>query len=267
MWHGSSAGLAYKALNANSSSPVPEDIHSPETRSQKAWLECYKEIQTNSPCKQLIGIYLASLSGTGTVDRFLKLVVRVKDYRPGLDPRGATAAVKLLCQDLGGRRRQPLQARELLVDATARVAAGGGGVAHPMTKFGLRSQTIYKNLFGERRLPGRSVEVLLPQEVAKRRLAADRPRMSHPRKSSSSRLSEAAALQEHADSVHAAVKRVREGGEADGPLGVIQLPEPEAKKKRVMQEAAQAANTAMATGRALVPEHVPADAYVSPRIF
>ncbi|CAE7401950.1 unnamed protein product [Symbiodinium sp. CCMP2592] len=263
VWHGSSAGLAFAASKAEAS--CLESEHAPETRSQKAWLSCFKELERDTPCKRLVGIYLASLSGTGTVDRWLKEVVRVMDYRPNVDPRGAQAAVKLIVQDLGGRRRTPLQGRQMLVEAVAKTAHGGGNVAHPISKFGIQAQTLYKNLFGQRRLPGRSLDAKLPQEVARLRLVADRPRMTRARlgTAAADESSEKAALQAHADSVKAAVARVKEGGEAEGPLGVIQLPQPDPKRRRIMQEAAQSANmmyTSMVTGRALGTETMPPEA-------
>ena len=263
IWHGSSAGLAYAASKADVSRSRLE--HAPETRSQKAWLSCFKELERDTPCKRLVGIFLGSLSGTGTVDRWLKEVVRVMDYRPVVDPRGAQAAVKLIVQDLAGRRRTPLHGRQMLVEAVAKTAHGGGNVAHPISNFGIQAQTLYKNLFGQRRLPGRSLEPKLPQEVASLRLAADRPRMTRSRlgPAAANQSSEKAALQLHSDSVKAAVERVREGGEAEGPLGVIQLPQPDPKRRRIMQEAGQSANmmyTSMATGQPLRAETMPPEA-------
>ena len=161
-----------------------------------------------------------------------------------MDPRGVQAALKLLVQDDKGRRREELNPQQMLVSCTARVASGGGGVAHPMSRFGLRAQKVYQQLFGETRLPSRDLAPQLPGEIARKRLLADRPRLSQCRPRAKIGKSEAALMEEHGRSLLAAVKRVHEGSEAgaaDGPLGRIDLP-PAKRPRHAMMEAAAAAD-------------------------
>ena len=237
MWHASPAGAAHAASTAR-----PEDTakpgkwcHAAETRSQRAWFATWSEIKSPSPAKELVAIYLSALSGTGTVDRWLGQVRQIEKYRPHMDARGVECAIKLLVQDYGGRRREPLKPKQVLVRGHGKMSAGGGGVAHPISDFGLRAQKVYLTLFGSRNLPARELVPLTPAEVARKRLLAERPRLSKGRKGSGG--GEVELLRRHQESLETGVARVLEGGaEANGPLGPVELPSP--KRRRLMGEPA-----------------------------
>ena len=212
--------------------------HSAESRSQRAWFSTWQEIKQDSPAKELVAIYLSALSGTGTVDRWLGQVRRVEKFRAHMDSRGVECAVKLLVQDWGGRRREPLNPKQMLVRETCKITAGGGGISHPISDFGLRAQKVYLSLFGQRSLPSRELVPLTPAEVARKRLLAERPRLSRGRAASGG--GEAELLRLHQESVKAGVARVREGGDGVGPLGPVELPAP--KRQRLMAEHSASVN-------------------------
>ena len=161
-----------------------------------------------------------------------------------LGSRGSQAFLKLLVQDEKGRRRDAVHPTQMLTDGAPRLAAGGGGVSHPTSAFGFRSQKVFLRFFGGRR--GHARNILALGEVAQKRILAERPRLRGAReaKSDSNRMSEGALLAEHSKSVASAVKQVHAGseaGEALGPLGSVVLP-PQSKRPRIMEEAAQAAD-------------------------
>ena len=186
-WHGSPSGLALDALSATPPDKSGKKLqcHSPESRHHSAWLRTWQELKTQSPAKSLIAIYLASLSGTGTVDRWLGQLRRVDSDRSSLDSRESQAFLKLLVQDEKGRRRDALHPTKMLTDDAPRLPAGGAGVSHPISAFGLRSQKVFLKLFGERRGHARNILALGPGEVAKKRILAERPRLCGARKATS----------------------------------------------------------------------------------
>ena len=157
---------------------------------------------------------------------------------------GLQASLKLTVQDLQGRRREALDPRRMLIGPVSRLAAGGGGVSHPMSQFGLKAQKVYLRLFGEVRSASRAIVPMLPGEVAKQRLLAERPRLAKCKSSAAgSGKSEAVLMQQHAKSLSDAVKRVHEGPEAGnvcGPLGPVELRA--RKRPRVMEHCAEAAD-------------------------
>ncbi|CAE7884807.1 unnamed protein product [Symbiodinium microadriaticum] len=237
IWHASPAGAAHAASVARPEGTAKPGkwCHAAETRSQRAWFATWSEIRTPSPAKDLVAIYLSALSGTGTVDRWLGQVRQVEKFRPHMDARGVEHAVKLLVQDQGGRRREPMKPKQVMVREHSKISAGGGGVAHPISDFGLRAQKVYLTLFGSRSLPARDLLPLTPAEVARKRLLAERPRLSKGRKGSGG--GEAELLRLHQESLEAGAARILEGGgEAKGPLGPVDLPSP--KRRRLMAEPA-----------------------------
>ena len=242
MWHASPAGVAYAASvqKPEGSCKPGKWCHPAETRSQRAWISTWQEIKQDSPAKELVAIYLSALSGTGTTDRWLGQVRKVEKFRAHMDPGGVEAAVKLLVQDWGGRRRAPLCPRSMLVRPVCRTTAGGGGVSHPISEFGLRAQKLYAALFGQCSLPSRQLVPLTPAEIARKRLLAERPRLSRGRKTCGGGEAELLRLREK--SLQAGVARVLDGSsEGVGPLGSVELPAP--KRRRLMADHAAGVNT------------------------
>ena len=112
LYHSSPAGVAFHA-----SQPVPKQkVHLPESKHQLAWLRTWQDLRTkkgaHADARRLIEIYLASLSGTGTVERFIKCKGELSHRRGGLHVRSLETSLKLLVQDEGGRRREALGSGE-----------------------------------------------------------------------------------------------------------------------------------------------------------
>ena len=95
--------------------------------------------------------------------------------------------VKLTKQDLKGRRPKdcPLNAQsELVRPGAAQVSGGesapGRTVVYPAIKYALQCQAIYKEFFGAKRLPSRSLTTPTPEEQAQARSVASQPHLGRP---------------------------------------------------------------------------------------
>ena len=138
LYHSSPAGVAFHA-----SQPVPKQkVHLPESKHQLAWLRTWQDLRTkkgaHADARRLIEIYLASLSGTGTVERFIKCKGELSHRRGGLHVRSLETSLKLLVQDEGGRRREALDPAKLLVKEPSKTA-GGAMVVYPASNFLLQA--------------------------------------------------------------------------------------------------------------------------------
>ena len=160
--------------------------------------------------------------------------------RGTLHVRSIEASLKLVVQDLKGRRRTPLDPRELLCKPTAARASGGGApVLFPATHFLCTAQRTYATWFGEKVSQVRDVRPASFSSQSLARAKAAKPRLEKPRKKSN--CSEAAFLESHSESCKAAVAALENiTSEAEGVLG-NKVTNPNVKaaaKKRLMSEAA-----------------------------
>ena len=218
--------------------------HPPESPHQRAWLATWLELTdggkiqetTHKDLQRLLEVYLSALSGSCTVERFI-------GQKPSLNPRlhalALEASLKLIVQDEFGRRREPLDASQLLVKPAAAKASGGGGtVLFPATSFLIRAQRTYANWYGERWSDARDSLPASAKDQALARARAAKPRMSVG--TDPGKLSEARQLQQHTDSCRLAVARLRKdaGKEVDGVLGQKMVLEDSVGKKRLMADAA-----------------------------
>ena len=227
LWHASPAGVCVAASDKPKRPSSKRLVcHEPETISQRAWLRTWQEARKSgsksTACLHLIEVFLSSMSNSGTVDRFLGLCKLTQLRRGHVDQGGLEAALKVLTQDLGGRRREPLNPKQLLTEAVPRQAsAGGGQVRSPASQYCLQSMRLYKLWYGERNCAGRSLE---PCANVIGTLKASKPRLSSLRASNPK--AEGQQLKQHAASVKAAVEKVNEGGGGvgSGPLGPIHFP-------------------------------------------
>ena len=237
-WHISSAAVA---LAASKSSSVASDTsaskkiccHPPDSRTQRGWLAAFNEMSSKSAvhaehedCFELVKVYLSSMSNSGTVDRFLGQVKLAKLRRGHVQAEGLQSALQLLVQDLGGRRREPLDPVALLVEPVPRTSAAGLVVAQPATRYAQHCQALYGAWYGKRKLPGRSIDPASQsaQKLEESRLRSTKPRLA-PLKQRSGK-SEGDLIQKHAKALQKACKVVSKGGgaEKDGPLGPITMP-------------------------------------------
>ena len=195
----------------------------PETLTQRAWLKTWQEARTRGekqkPALKLVEIFLSGLSNSGSVDRFLGLCKLTLLRRGHVDRGGVEAAMKLLTQDQGGRRRTAFNPKASLTEMVPKQTAGGGIVQTPASDFCLRAMRLYARWYGTRKCPGRSLQ---PGNSLVAQLRASKPRLACHR--SEDGKSEKHQLQQHASSVKAAVARVEAGGLAEGPLGPVHLP-------------------------------------------
>ena len=160
--------------------------------------------------------------------------------RGTLHVRSIEASLKLVVQDLKGRRRTALDPRELLCKPTAARASGGGApVLFPATQFLCTAQRTYATWFGEKASQVRDVRPASFSSQALARAKAAKPRLEKPRQKS--KCSEAAFIESHSEACKAAVAALETiTSEAEGVLG-NKVTNPNAKaatKKRLMSEAA-----------------------------
>ena len=191
----------------------------------------------------MIEIYLSALSGTGTVERFNHEKKMLSSRRADLHIRGLESSLKLLVQDVGGRRRDKLDAEKLLIkEAPSRATAGGALIVHPASQYFLKAQKKYAVYFGEK--PGvasRSMELSSPSKLAKQRIKSLKPRLMPDQKTKASDKSELARLAQHAEGVKAAVARVKQGGICDTEVGRIELPSAGQREKTGLSAMAEEA--------------------------
>ena len=217
--------------------------HPAESASQRAWFQVWRELQKKSdewqPAKRLLEFYLASISGTGTVERFIGCLGSVKsDSRQTLHERTLEASMKLLQQDLQGRREERLCPKALLSKPAPTRTSGGAAVLHPATPYFLKCQKRYAEWFGERASAGRSLEVPGLSELGKNMVKAKKPRLSLSK--SSSPRSEAMQLQRHGESCAAAIDAMKSGKALETVIGTT-ISHPDPSSKNMLADMAQEA--------------------------
>ncbi|CAE7568290.1 unnamed protein product [Symbiodinium sp. CCMP2592] len=236
--NGRSTGLLAQARYWNSPAGIaaagdekggPHRCHPPESPHQKAWLRVWKDLsKQRSDChkdaKRLIEFYLASLSGTGTIERFIGCIGSLKTPgRNTVHDRSLEASLKLLQQDLHGRRRERLSPKSLLSKDAPATTSGGATVLHPATPYLLKCQRLYSQWFGERASVGRSLEVASLADLGKSMVQQKKPRLKASKACSKS--SEAEQLKQHTASCNAAVAQIKSGDVPETVLGTV-LPAP-----------------------------------------
>ena len=140
--------------------------------------------------------------------------------RGTLHVRSIEASLKLVVQDLKGRRRTPLDPRELLCKPTAARASGGGApsaISCHAFFCALRSGLMQRGL-AKKVSQVRDVRPASFSSQSLARAKAAKPRLEKPRKKSN--CSEAAFLESHSESCKAAVAALENiTSEAEGVLG------------------------------------------------
>ena len=87
----------------------------------------------------------------------------------------------------------------MLIHPTAKRTVGEAIVVYPATDFALRAARLYSEFFGVRKAEARSMEPNTGPQIAKKRLLAEKPRLSVKRPRGNN--SEIAQLGEYQDSV------------------------------------------------------------------
>lgn len=192
----------------------------------------------HSDAKRLIEIYLSSLSGTGVVERWIGEKRSLLAGRSTLHVRSIAASLKLVVQDLKGRRRERLSPTDLLCKPTAARASGGGApVLFPPTAFLLRAQRTYATWFGEKATQARDVRPASFSDQVLARAKAAKPRLESTRQRSKN--SETAWLESHAGACKAAVAALSNmDSQTEGVLGSGNRVVGNSDRKRLMSEAA-----------------------------
>ena len=108
------------------------------------------------------------------------------------------ATLMLMAQSLQGRFEGQLNAKELLL-APTRVFPSGATVVAPASAYAKKVQMYYAEFFGQRFLPGRSLDWKSPTRLVKARLALEKPKLFARRKSSGN--TELARIKAHGDAV------------------------------------------------------------------
>ena len=153
--------------------------------------------------------YTSSYSGTHTHHRCARSLhthIRFSTLfqNHGSEHVFAEDMVKLAKQDRRGRRPKdcPLNAQSELVKPSKQVSGGESGpgrtVVYPATKYALECQAIYKEFFGAKRLPSRSLMTPTPEEQAQARILASKPHLGRVPGTSSQSNAQTAALGAHA---------------------------------------------------------------------
>ena len=104
----------------------------------------------------------------------------------------------LMAQSLQGRFEGQLNAKELLL-APTRVLASGATVVAPASAYAKKVQMYYAEFFGQKVLPGRSLDWKSPRRLVKARLALEKPKLFARRKSSGN--TGLARIKAHGDAV------------------------------------------------------------------
>ena len=160
-WHASPAAIAAQTGKAQRQK---HGCHDPESPHQRAWLKVWLQLHTKPDSHRdaysLIGHYLSALSGTGTVERFIGCMGSVKwSGKRSLHDRSLEASIKLLCQDVQGRRRTPLNPEALLCKASAGKTSSGSTVNFPASAYLLKCQQLYGQWFLDKFIPSRSTYI------------------------------------------------------------------------------------------------------------
>ena len=240
--NGTTTGLLAQARFFSSTGvSLDAKCHAPESLNQRAWLTVWAGLgraSNHDDAKRLLQFYLASLSGTGTVERFVGcLGSLVQNGRRKMNDRSLEGCMKLLQQDIRGRRRARMCPKSLLSKPAPARAAGGGIVLHPATDYFLKCQKRYACWFGEKASDGRSLEVMGLADLAKNQVKASKPRLSLPK--ASSEHSEAMQLKKHRTSCEAAVDQLKSSNAAETILGTA-LPASESRKNLLGEMAEEA---------------------------
>ena len=227
----SPAGIAAAAAEEERMAKDRHHCHAPESLHQQAWLRVWNDLRkqksnAHQEAMRLIEFYLASLSGTGTVERFIGCITTLKsEGRATLHDRSLEASLKLIQQDVHGRRRERLCPKSLLSKEAPAATSGGAIVLHPATPYFLKCQRKYSQWFGERASVGRSLEVASLADVGKAMVQSKKPRLSVSKATSKS--SEAEQLKQHSASCSAAIAQMKSGDVPETILGtVLAAPEP-----------------------------------------
>ncbi|CAE7650905.1 unnamed protein product [Symbiodinium sp. CCMP2592] len=225
----SPAGIA-----AAAAAETQAKCHLPESMHQRAWLRTWQDLHAaervsdasgqggksqHLDAKRFIEIYLSSLAGTGVVERWIGEKRSLLAGRSTLHVRSIAASLKLVVQDLKGRRRDRLSPNALLCKpAAARASGGGAPVLFPPTPFLLRAQRTYATWFGEKASKARDVRPASFSEQVLARAKAAKPRLESTRQRSQN--SETAWLESHAGACKAAVAALSTvDSHAEGVLG------------------------------------------------
>ncbi|CAE7737112.1 unnamed protein product, partial [Symbiodinium sp. CCMP2592] len=246
----SPAGIA-----AAAAAETQAKCHLPESMHQRAWLRTWQDLHAaervsdasgqggksqHLDAKRFIEIYLSSLAGTGVVERWIGEKRSLLAGRSTLHVRSIAASLKLVVQDLKGRRRDRLSPNALLCKpAAARASGGGAPVLFPPTPFLLRAQRTYATWFGEKASKARDVRPASFSEQVLARAKAAKPRLESTRQRSQN--SETAWLESHAGACKAAVAALSTvDSHAEGVLGnrVVNPNLADGNRKRLMSEAA-----------------------------
>jgi hypothetical protein len=156
--------------------------HSTLPRSASAWLATLLEMRDSALEQRKSAVFvvklaLAFLTGTCNVERWLGRValVELKQRAHKLRAFALEDAVKIQVQGLEGRLAEPLDPFKLLIadpeDSLAK------SVVWRATPYCIKAQSVYKEFWGERRLPSRSFEAvsLADARSEKPRLGTIRP--------------------------------------------------------------------------------------------
>ena len=119
------------------------------------------------------------------------------------------ASLKLIVEDEGGRRREPLKPMELLVRGSPGKLSSGASVSFPATQFALKAQRAYAEFFGTREATARSL-VATPVDKL-RESVVGRPGLGPADSRQRSSRSEGARLQQHRQTVLKIVEAVASG--------------------------------------------------------
>ena len=239
-YHASPLGVAAVA----EAQRAPLKIPLPESEHQRAWLRTWQDLRkkphAHAEARELIEVYLATVSGTGTVERWIKEKGDIMADRATMHVRGLETSLKLLIQDQGGRRREKLNPQKMLVKEVPTKVAGGATVVYPASNLLLKAQRKYAEWYGVRTQPGRSWEVCGPKDLASARIKAGKPRLAPSKQSNTAGKSEKQQLEAHARSCREAIAEVQAGRSAEGILGPVDLAGHGAPKKRLLEDAAAA---------------------------
>ena len=179
-------------------------------KSASAWMRCLlgmtkAQLASRNTAVAVVRDVLATAAGTCNVERYLGRVslVEGKHRAHKLGAPLLTDCVKLQSQDLQGRLLSPMDPTKLLVANASE--SRRRGVAWKASSYCLRAQNVYRELFGERRIPSRNLESCADSDHR-----SQKPHLGHLRTKSADTMD--ARLRHHAESVDAAVAAHALGG-------------------------------------------------------
>jgi len=179
-------------------------------KSASAWMRCLlgmtmAQLASRSTAVAVVRDVLATAAGTCNVERYLGRVslVEGKHRAHKLGAQLLTDCVKLQSQDLQGRLLSPMDPTKLLVANASE--SRSRGVAWKASSYCLRAQNVYREFFGEKRIPSRNLESCADSDHR-----SQKPRIGHLRTKSADTMD--ARLRHHTESVDAAVAAHALGG-------------------------------------------------------